>query len=427
MSKVFIEESTLTNICDAIRSKQGTSEPIMVANIATEIANITGGGGSSELVKYVCFMSEDGTTALSKMPVLSGDDCKDPIAHGDIATPTKDSTTTQTFAYSGWAVSSGGSADDNALKNVTEDRVVYSAFVASARIYTVNFYSDDTLLQSVGVPYGGSATYTGDTPTKEGYLFNGWDTSINYITKDTDVHALFVERSPLITDSWETIASNVESGDTDKYMIGDYKPFTVTYDDGTVDTINAYIIGKDHDNLADGSGKAKLSFCCENALSKTYKLNDSSSNYYTNNGVDNWQNSTLRQVLNNDILSYLPQELQEAIKPVLKISNGDGTTTNYGTYYTTEDKLWLRSLSELGITSLNYYTVYSEQGTAYEKRLSTCQYDYSTYDVKAWTRSAIIKNNGTYYYTAFIFGKWVSVMGEYGSTNSNHVAFGFCI
>ena len=45
MGKVFIQESTLTNIADSIRSKKGTTALIDPANMATEIASITTGSG----------------------------------------------------------------------------------------------------------------------------------------------------------------------------------------------------------------------------------------------------------------------------------------------------------------------------------------------------------------------------------------------
>lgn len=49
MSKVFIEETTLTAIGDAIREKTGKTDLIDPANMGTEIASIETGGGGSEL------------------------------------------------------------------------------------------------------------------------------------------------------------------------------------------------------------------------------------------------------------------------------------------------------------------------------------------------------------------------------------------
>lgn len=60
MTKVFIEESTLTNIGNAIRNKTGKSELLSPASMATEIEAIqTGGGEIGEIVlsgdcKYAC-------------------------------------------------------------------------------------------------------------------------------------------------------------------------------------------------------------------------------------------------------------------------------------------------------------------------------------------------------------------------------------
>lgn len=49
MSKVFIQESTLTAIGDAIREKSGSSELIAPLDMATEIANLPTGGGGGEV------------------------------------------------------------------------------------------------------------------------------------------------------------------------------------------------------------------------------------------------------------------------------------------------------------------------------------------------------------------------------------------
>ena len=50
MSKVFIEEDSLTAIGDAIRSKTGDTAPLCVPTGMVEaIAGITGGGGEADL------------------------------------------------------------------------------------------------------------------------------------------------------------------------------------------------------------------------------------------------------------------------------------------------------------------------------------------------------------------------------------------
>lgn len=50
MAKVFIEETTLTNIGDAIRGKEGSSALVPVTDMATRITNLpSGGGGGADL------------------------------------------------------------------------------------------------------------------------------------------------------------------------------------------------------------------------------------------------------------------------------------------------------------------------------------------------------------------------------------------
>ena len=45
MGKVFIEESTLTAIGDAIRGKEGSTELVPVTDMATRITSLPSGGG----------------------------------------------------------------------------------------------------------------------------------------------------------------------------------------------------------------------------------------------------------------------------------------------------------------------------------------------------------------------------------------------
>lgn len=47
MAKWIIEDTTLTDIADAIRAKDGSTNPIMVAELASAIANIPSGGGEN--------------------------------------------------------------------------------------------------------------------------------------------------------------------------------------------------------------------------------------------------------------------------------------------------------------------------------------------------------------------------------------------
>lgn len=59
MSEYKIQDTTLTNIADAIRSKTGDAAPILVSEMANEIESIpTGGGGGTSFVGGVSHISE---------------------------------------------------------------------------------------------------------------------------------------------------------------------------------------------------------------------------------------------------------------------------------------------------------------------------------------------------------------------------------
>lgn len=384
MSKVFIEESTLTSICDAVRAKNGTSEPIGVSDIATEISNITGGGsGDSELVKYVTFMNEDGTTELYRMPVLTGDDCKDPITHGDITTPTKDSTTTQTFAYSGWAVSSGGNADDNALKAVTEDKVVYSAFRASVRYYTVSLYDEDSLLTTLQVTYGADASsmYVAE---KQGYKLTGWLPDITNVTSDVTSYAQWVVDDGVIYDSWETIKANCEAGNASLYKLGYTKTETITYADGTTEDVTFEIISKkarEKEVFWDSPHGNYLTFMATNVLSKKPAKSD-----ITYQQLNSPVYHASQEYIENNIYPYISDDLKNAITP----------RQHMGSTYS----LWCPPLNELTGTNASGNT-YND---TYEGDFSLIVTDPDGEKSGYWLTEQTSRSSGlnTWYYLFFI-------------------------
>lgn len=55
MSKYVIDSSTLTSIADAVRTKGGTTDPIVVSDIPTAIANIPSGGGGGLTAEDLTF------------------------------------------------------------------------------------------------------------------------------------------------------------------------------------------------------------------------------------------------------------------------------------------------------------------------------------------------------------------------------------
>lgn len=338
---------------------------------ADKIRAISGGGGSgSATVYFVTFINADGKE-LWKMPVLAGDDCKDPITHGDISTPTKESTVQYTYTYSGWSAIHGGAVDNTLLKAVTEDKTVYAAFTESVRKYTVRFYDGDTLVKTEQVAYGGSSTYT---YSKDNYVFTGWLPEPTNITGDMDCYAQLEESYAFADASWEYIANMSARGlASSAFAIGDTKTVPVNFLSG-VQNVEFMIVGFDHDDLADGTGKAGISILsvptisslllCEKALnSSTCKTDSGTYQYhYPENYYKQYSTSHLKDISNVNLFGMLPSDLQSVIKNVNKNTfyRVSGSTTDLTDV--AEVKVWMASANEL-CGSQNYC---KNSGTKYE-------------------------------------------------------------
>ena len=230
--------------------------------------------------------SEDGTTLLKSNSVTAGQNCPS-------YSPTKASTAQYTYSFAGWATSPGGPVVSGVLNNIQSDKQLYAVFNSTLRTYTVYFYNESTLLQTVNnVPYGGTANYTGSEPTKEGYEFSGWSPSNTNITGQTSCYAQFslatlevVE----IEDSWSEIIAACNNGTyKSKYNVGNYKPLTIGSE-----TINMQIAGFEKDDLADGTGKAPISWVAKEPLATGHRWNaDYETNYKFESGASFKKKST---------------------------------------------------------------------------------------------------------------------------------------
>lgn len=192
MAKRVVDDSSLVAIGDAIRAKTGTSDPISFPNGMVEaISGITTGGVElPEDVHQVTFM--DGDEVLYVRSVADGDNCADPVQRDLIDAPTKASTAQYEYTYSGWSLTSGGSASSAALTAVTEDRTVYAAYTSAVRYYTITYYDADgeTVLKTEQLVYGAMPSYT---PEKDNAIFEGWTEPLATVTGDASYIAQWLE------------------------------------------------------------------------------------------------------------------------------------------------------------------------------------------------------------------------------------------
>ena len=103
------------------------------------------------------------------------------------------------------------------------------------------------------------------------------------------------------------------------------------------DTMAYRIIGINHDDLADGSGKAGLTYWGESRSFGNYGYH-----YIRNNDGQGWEKTEIRQRLNSgDLWKLLPSDLRKGIKTVSKETVEDNARI------TTKDKFFLISQTEI--------------------------------------------------------------------------------
>ena len=128
-------------------------------------------------------------------------------------------------------------------------------------------------------------------------------------------------------------------------------------------TLEYRIIGINHDDLADGSGKAGLTFRTMNEAIDEYPMNATGTN------AGGWEKSELRQEMNSgEIWNLMPSDFQSKVKTVRKLTNNVSGTDKNAAVTATTDKLFLLSYSEIVPTSYwaSDYPWTSSEGTQYE-------------------------------------------------------------
>ena len=131
--------------------------------------------------------------------------------------------------------------------------------------------------------------------------------------------------------TWEQIIAACHNNEVpETWKVANQKSMTIGNEDYLID-----IIGKNHDDYADGSGKAPLTF----QLHDCYKLKKVMHTTTTNS--KGWSRCDMRETSLPIILKQMPTDVQSGIREVNKL------TSESNTIVTTADKLFL--LSEIEI------------------------------------------------------------------------------
>lgn len=263
----------------------------------------------NHITSYLYYYNYDGTSLLYTESITDGGDGK------YSGTPSRSSTAQYSYTFAGWSRTPNGNAESDARLNVEADRNVYAAYTATIRTYTVTFVNNSSginvILQTVSnVPYGGNATYTGNTPVdaENGMDFLNWSPAPTNITSDTSCYAVF--ESPLevveISDSWSDIIASVNNGTyKTRYKVGNYKPIDL----GSAGVINMQIAGFEKETLSDGSGNAPITWIAKELLNTSHRMNPALATDYDYSGViDAWvfYESTKQIYTNSNIGNGIP-------------------------------------------------------------------------------------------------------------------------
>ena len=190
----------------------------------------------------------------------------------------------------------------------------------------------------------------------------------------------------------------------DTWKVADQKPMTINGADYLID-----IIGKNHDDYSDGSGKAPLTFQMHDCYATKYAMNGSSTN------ITGWTSCAMRQKHLPAIFAYMPIAIQNGIREVNKLTSAGKQSA---TINTTADKLFL--LGEIEIYGSTTYS-FSGEGTQYDYYKMGGSIKYLN-DVQTnwWARSPA-NDNAREFCRARAVGT-----GTIDANNRNGVSFGFC-
>ncbi|MBE6987522.1 MAG: hypothetical protein E7432_01930 [Ruminococcaceae bacterium] len=372
---------------------------------ANALTNITG-----ERIVYAVFTATlrsytvtfyNGGTLLTTQAVQYGSN-----ASYSGAALTKPSTAQYSYTHSGWSKTDDGTVDSDALTNITGDRDVYAVFKTTVRTYTVTWKNGDTVLETdTNVPYGTTPTYNGSTPTDaSGDDFKGWVPEISAVTGNATYTAEFA-------DPWVDVFAAIDDGTyKTKYAIGD----TVPLDMGSEGMINMQIAGFDVDTLADGTGKAAITWISKKSLATSKQMNPTragSTGAYTEGtgAIGGWEKSVLRAYMNDTLKPMIPDKVRSRIEAVTKTHNAYDTA---GSEFqqTTTDEVWLPSKTE--VTSGIYASLFPDD-TSRMKHKATGQ--------DAWWLRSVYNTAGFHYVHSS-----GSVYG-YDALYLRDVVLGFCI
>ena len=221
--------------------------------------------------------------------------------------------------------------------------------------------------------------------------------------------------------TWDDVIAATKNGKYKNFEIGAMKELDL----GSEGIVHMQIVGIDVDDLADGSGKAPLTFISKELLNTSHRMNPaktpSSAPYDESTGsIGGWEKCEMRTYLKTSIKPLIPENVRNAIVNVTKFSDIYDTSGTKVLNSVTTDDAWIPSASEIfGGTSFETLGhVYSDAFTDANSR-KKFKVEASSAN-RWWLRSASGSSNFYYVISSGNIGTNVA-NGPYG------VALGFCL
>lgn len=280
--------------------------------------------------------------------------------------------------------------------------------VLAASGTTVTVTNGDTTLTKIST---GTASF--DIP-----YFGDWivsaGTKSEIISVDT-VKIYTVMALSLQEATWEKIALVSQSGNASSvWSVGDEKDITVAGE-----TLTLVIVGFDHDDKSDGSGKAGITFGLKNLMATARRMEAT----YTN--ANSFSDSEMYTWIKNTLLPSFPSDLQNVIKFVDKKTSAGNKSTTIKT-----DSMKIFLFSEVEIIGEAVYSVDGE-GMQYPYLATVSNrikyFSNGTGSTGMWWSRSPHKTNVNYFCLISTNGYANMPNSNNNANNTRGVCFGFCV
>ena len=217
--------------------------------------------------------------------------------------------------------------------------------------------------------------------------------------------------------TWDAVFASIDNGSyASVYSVGD----TVPLDLGSEGVVNMQIAAIDADDLADGSGKAPISWISKELLATVHRMNpklvqNADSTYQEGTGCcGGWEKCEMRAYLQNTIKPLIPGNVSARIKTVTKTQKSIDVSTTTRFTQTTQDDVWIPDYNEINESSGIYYNILGTENDRKKKQNGSA--------IAWWLRSTYSYSTNAYRFVNYVGSNKSSQQAEINSG----IALGFC-